>query len=165
MKAIVVYDSLWGNTAAIARGIAEGIGSEACAVSTAEASGAALLNAEVLVAGAPVHTFKLPTEAVRERIRANGNSYPAPPEVSHPSMRSWLALLPEGGLPAAVFETAVWWSPGGATAEIMHALMKAGYRPVVKPRRFVVTGRYGPLRDGEIDRARYWGALVALSVR
>jgi flavodoxin len=26
MKAIVVYESLWGNTAAIARAIAEGIG-------------------------------------------------------------------------------------------------------------------------------------------
>jgi flavodoxin len=29
MKAIVVYESLWGNTAAIARAIAEGIGPEA----------------------------------------------------------------------------------------------------------------------------------------
>jgi flavodoxin len=28
MKAIVVYESLWGNTAAIARAIAEGIGPE-----------------------------------------------------------------------------------------------------------------------------------------
>ncbi len=35
MKAIVVYESLWGNTAAIARAIAEGIGSGARALSTA----------------------------------------------------------------------------------------------------------------------------------
>ena len=32
MKAIVVYESLWGNTAAIARAIAEGIGPEARAL-------------------------------------------------------------------------------------------------------------------------------------
>lgn len=29
MKALVVYESLWGNTATIARAIAEGIGPEA----------------------------------------------------------------------------------------------------------------------------------------
>ena len=37
MKAIVVYESLWGNTAAIARAIAEGIGPEARALSTSPA--------------------------------------------------------------------------------------------------------------------------------
>jgi len=29
MKAVVVYESLWGNTAAVAQAIAEGIGGEA----------------------------------------------------------------------------------------------------------------------------------------
>jgi flavodoxin len=33
MKAIVVYESLWGNTTAIASAIAEGIGPEARALS------------------------------------------------------------------------------------------------------------------------------------
>jgi hypothetical protein len=40
MKTIVVYESLWGNTAAIALAIAEGIGPEARAPSTAEATAA-----------------------------------------------------------------------------------------------------------------------------
>lgn len=35
MKAVVVYESLWGNTARIARATAEGIGPEARALSTA----------------------------------------------------------------------------------------------------------------------------------
>jgi flavodoxin len=34
MKALVVYESLWGNTAAIARAIAEGIGPDAQALAT-----------------------------------------------------------------------------------------------------------------------------------
>ena len=38
MKAVVVYESLWGNTAAIARAIAAGLGPEAKALSTAEAT-------------------------------------------------------------------------------------------------------------------------------
>jgi flavodoxin len=65
MKAIVVYESLWGNTAAIARAIAEGLGPEAQALSTAEASGAAIANADLVVAGAPVLAFKLPTDKLR----------------------------------------------------------------------------------------------------
>ncbi|MBE2235763.1 MAG: hypothetical protein IAE85_19885 [Anaerolinea sp.] len=52
MKAIVVFESHWGNTAAVARAIAEGIGPEARALSTTEATGAALAGVDLIVAGA-----------------------------------------------------------------------------------------------------------------
>ena len=45
MKTVVVYESLWGNTARIARAVAEGIGPEARALSTAEATHAAVAGA------------------------------------------------------------------------------------------------------------------------
>ena len=47
MKAIVVYESHWGNTAAIARAIAEGLGPEARALTTAEATGEAVAGADL----------------------------------------------------------------------------------------------------------------------
>jgi len=50
MKAIVVYESLWGSTAAIARAIAEGIGPEAQALSTAEAAADVVASADLVVA-------------------------------------------------------------------------------------------------------------------
>jgi len=53
------------------------------------------------------------------------------------------------------------WSPGGATGAIDRGLEAAGYRSVGKGRRFVVKGKYGPLRDGEIELAREWGAQLA----
>ena len=53
------------------------------------------------------------------------------------------------------------WSPGGATGAIDRGLEAAGYRSVAKGRRFVVEGKYGPLRDGEIELARQWGAELA----
>jgi hypothetical protein len=37
----------------------------------------------------------------------------------------------------------------------------AGYRRIAKGRRFFVTGRYGPLREGELEAARAWGADLA----
>jgi hypothetical protein len=161
MKAVVVYESLWGNTAAIARAIAEGIGAEARALSTAEATGPAIVDADLIVAGAPVLGFRLPSEQIRESIRVNPGKVPAPPDLSHPSLRSWLDALPEGHGRSAAFETRIWWSPGGATAAIVRGLERAGYRTVAKARRFIVTGRCGPLRDGELERARQWGAELA----
>ena len=161
MKAVVVYESLWGNTAAIARAIAEGIGAQARALSTAEATGTAIADADLIVAGAPVLGFSLPSEKMRESIGADPGRAPAAPDLSHPSMRSWLDALPAGHGRSAAFETRIWWSPGGATSAIARGLERAGYRTVAKRQRFIVTGAYGPLRDGELERARLWGAELA----
>ena len=161
MKAVVVYESLWGNTAAVARAIAEGIGPEAQALSTAEATAAAIADADLIVAGAPVLAFSLPSDRMRENLRANPGRAPTPPDLSHPSMRSWLDALPPGHGRSTAFETRIWWSPGGATKAIVRGLERAGYRSVAKAHRFVVAGAYGPLRDGELERARLWGAELA----
>jgi hypothetical protein len=165
VKAIVVYESHWGNTAAIARAIAEGIGPEAQALSTAEASGPALEGVDLIVAGAPVIGFRLPDEKALQNIAANPGKAPAPPDLSHPSMRFWLAGLPAGSGHSAAFETRVWWSLGGSTGAIDKGLERAGYRPLVKAQRFIVTGGYGPLREGELERARAWGAELAQAMR
>jgi len=163
MKAIVVYESLWGNTAAIARAIAEGIGGETPALSTAEATGAALQGVDLIVAGAPLQGFSLPREQAREAARADRKHAERPPDLSHPSMRSWLAALPAGSGRAAAFETRFRWSPGSATKLILRGLAEKGYQAVGNGQRFIVLGTYGPLREGEIERARAWGAELARS--
>jgi len=169
MKAIVVYESLWGNTAAIARAIAEGVGPEAQALSTAEATAeataAAIADADLIVAGAPVIAFRLPSERMRESIRTNPTYSSKPPDLLHPPMRSWLAALPRGKGCAAAFETRFWWSPGGATSAIARGLERAGYRIVAKRQRFIVKGTYGPLRDGELERARAWGGELTKLIK
>ncbi len=161
MKAIVVFESLWGNTAAAARAIAEGIGLEAQAMTTSEAAGEAIAGADLIVAGAPVLGFRLPTEDMRESIRKNPGKAPAPPDLSQPSMRTWLEGLPEGHGCCAAFETRLRMSPGGSTSTILHDLEELGYRPIAKGGRFIVKGKYGPLRDGELEKARHWGEELA----
>ena len=161
MRAIVVYESHWGNTAAIARAIAEGIGPEVCALSTAEATGEVVAGADLIVAGAPLLGFSLPTESMLKGIAGNANRDPVAPDLSHPSMRSWLDALPKGASHAASFETRIWWSPGSAAKAILGKLEALGYRPVAKAQRFIVQGKYGPLRDGELERAKAWGAALA----
>lgn len=165
MKAVVVYESLWGNTAAVARAIAGGIGPDARALSTGEASREAVADADLIVAGAPVLGFRLPTEAMRRSIATSERNAPTPPDLSQPSLSSWLDQLAPGGGRFAAFETRIWWSPGGATGAIADRLQRAGYAPLAKPIKFVVKGKYGPLRDGELGRASRWGAELARAMR
>ena len=40
-------------------------------------------------------------------------------------------------------------------------LERAGYRSAAKARKFIVTGRHGPLREGELALAKEWGAELA----
>jgi hypothetical protein len=161
MRAVVVYESLWGNTAAVARAIAEGIGPGTRALTTDEATDDVLEDAELVVAGAPVIAFGLANDRSRAGIARGEADAPTPPDVSHPSLRSWLADLPGGHGAGAAFETRIWWSPRGATGTIETGLRRAGYATIAKAGKFVVDGKYGPLRDGELERAREWGEALA----
>ena len=163
MRAIVVYESHWGNTAAVARAIAAGIGSEAQALSTADATAEVVASAELVVAGAPLMALRLPTEQIVDGIVAKTDDPPV--DRGHPTMRTWLAGLPRGRGACAAFETKLRWSPGGATAAIEHGLSAAGYRRIAPGHKFLVEGRTGPLRDGELERARAWGTELGAIVR
>jgi flavorubredoxin len=165
MKAIVVYESHWGNTAAAAKAVAEGIGSGAKALSTAQATAAAIAGADLIVAGAPVFGFSLPNETQLERIGANTIRTGKSPDVSHPAMRSWLKQLQPAQGRFAAFETRLWWSPRGATGDIENGLARAGYARLAKAQRFIVEGAEGPLRAGELEKAKAWGAELAQAMK
>ena len=161
MKALVVYESHWGNTAAVARAIAEGIGAETRVLSTGEANAASLEGTDLLVVGAPVIGFRLSTPEALENMRVKPGKGKNPPDLSHPPVRSWLESLPAGTGAAAAFDTRVRGPFGSAAPAILEALAQAGYRPIAKPAGFTVKGSQGPLRDGELERAREWGKELA----
>ena len=165
MRACVVYESLWGNTAAIAAAIAEGIGPDARAIATGAATPDVVAGSDLIIAGAPVLGFRLPTDGMRARLLHGANDAPSPPDLSNPSLRSWLESLPAGHGSMAAFETRLHWSPGGSTGTIERILARAGYRRVAPAAKFFVTGTYGPLKDGELERARAWGREIAARAR
>jgi len=159
----VVYESHWGNTAAVARAIAEGIGGGTRALTTDKAAPAVLAEVDLLVVGAPVIAFGLPREGMRRQLAGDVKA-PAPADVAHPLMRDWLDGLARAHAWSAAFETRIWWSPRGATATIEAKLRRAGYRKAARSERFIVAGSYGPMRDGELERARSWGAALVTSL-
>jgi len=164
MKAVVVYESIFGNTAAVARAVAAGLGPESRAVTTDEATPDVMATADLVVVGAPVIAFNLASDKARESIARSEHDGPTPPDTAHPSIRTWLAGVPEGCGIAATFETRLWWSLRGATGSIESGLRKAGYRTIGKAEKFIVEGKYGPLREGELDRAKAWGETLAKAI-
>jgi hypothetical protein len=161
MKAIVVYESLWGNTEAIARAVASGLGPGTQVLSTAQATASTLAGADLIVAGAPLIAFTVPTDKMLKTIGQSRES--VAPDLSQPAMATWLSSVPKGSGHSATFETRLWWSPGSATKTMGRELESAGYLSLAKAQRFIVKGKCGPLRGGEVERARLWGAELAVS--
>jgi hypothetical protein len=170
VKAVIVYQSLWGSTAAIAKAIGEGLGKGAVVLTTSEATPDRLKGADLIVAGAPIHAFGLPSDdTLKSAQRKPLGPSAVAPNVSHKLMRDWLKALPAGtGVSVAAFDTRVGGPLGhGGASKIMKALKRAGYTPITDARGFRVAMRpadptiHGVLLEGEVERARQWGEELA----
>ncbi len=170
MKAVVVYQSLWGSSAAVARAIAAGLGKGATALDTNAADASAIAGAGLVVAGCPVHAFGLPSsDSVKQAVARPVGKDAVPADASHKLMRDWLDGLSGGDGLAAAFDTRVKGVFGhGGASKVMAGLVKAGYRQVVKPEGFYVVMRpvavteAGILLDGEVERASEWGKRLSV---
>ena len=80
-------------------------------------------------------------------------------------MREWLEKLepPERPVHAATFDTRIHTPhvPGSAAVGAWRVLRRDGYDVSAEAESFWVLGIRGPLRDGELDRARSWGVSLA----
>jgi len=165
MRALVVYESMFGNTRAVAEAVAAGL-AERLSVDVSDVGAApATVSSDValLVVGGPTHAFGLSRRSTRQSARDQGAR-----EQIEFGLREWLATLPAATRPAAAatFATRVAKPrvPGSAARSARKALRRSGYEPVLAVEDFWVAGTAGPLRDGEIDRARRWGAALAARV-
>lgn len=158
MKTVVLYESLYGNTEAVARAIADGLGpaGEATLARFGDAQETAAEEADLLVLGGPTHGWGMTKPASRTRSNAEGYAAGA---------REWLeGSRQAAGKMAAAFDTRFGkprWLTGSAALRIARRLKRGGYRLVLPPESFFVLHTEGPLRDGEVDRARAWGAELA----
>ncbi len=166
MKAVVVYESVYGNTRAIAEAIAEGLGgAQVTPVSRAGAP-----EADLLVVGGPTHMHGM--ASIRSRTAAADAAHedgtPVEPDAAaEPGLRSWLRdLVAPAGARAASFDTRLdksSWLTGVASRGIARRLRHRGYE-IVGSESFLVQDSEGPLEEGELDRARTWGAELARSL-
>ena len=164
MRALVVYESMWGNTERIARAVADGIGGartlEVNAVSDTD-----LEDLDLLVVGGPTHAFAMTRPATRQDAVARG----AAAGPGDRGIREWLAELPEDlVVPVATFDTrldAVRALPGSAARGARRELRRHHHGDVIRARSFYVKDTAGPLVEGELQRAAQWGAQLASASR
>ncbi|MEU5868248.1 MULTISPECIES: flavodoxin domain-containing protein [unclassified Nonomuraea] len=168
MKALVVYESMYGNTERIAQAVAEGLATRMRAEVAEVGSAPGHVGGEValLVVGGPTHAFSMSRASTRDSAAQQAGG----PLVSRGrGVREWLATLStsSAGLCSAAFDTRVARPrlPGSAGRAVAKRLRRLGVRLVVPPRGFYVAGTQGPLVPGELERARQWGESLAASVR
>ncbi|HEU5160942.1 MAG TPA: flavodoxin domain-containing protein [Streptosporangiaceae bacterium] len=182
MDIAVIYESIFGNTKTVAEAIAEGARSadpdaHVTVLPAAEATPEKFEQATLVVVGGPTHMLGMSRASSRAKApemtkkkTTGADVAAAPPRaVEGPGIREWLDALPktDGGHKAAAFDTRLPFPlAGGAARPIARKLRRRGYSVVAGPKGFVVDEAEGPLRAGEQDRAKAWGAgLVRQAAR
>ena len=171
MKALVVYESMFGNTAHIARAIGAGLAERGVVVTISSVDGVVpddVAGADLLIVGGPTHAHGLSNDASRQSAMRDGhNSFDEP--TMGPGLRGWMDTLPDGASrAAAAFDTRIGgaptWLTGSAAKHVAERLDAHEYRLVSEPESFLVT-RHNELVEGEVERATTWGSGVASSIR
>ncbi len=165
VKALVAYESMFGNTERVARAVAAGLrleGVDTTVLDVSRAGAADLADVDLLVVGAPTHGFSLSRPATRrDAVRQGGRD-----DAAGTGMREWLdALALESRLPlVATFDTRVTkvrYLPASASRRAARILDDHGHQIVSAPTGFLVHAVPGPLEPHEVDRAIAWGRGVA----
>ncbi|NUT92688.1 MAG: flavodoxin [Saccharothrix sp.] len=164
-RALVVYESMFGNTRTIAEAVAEGLTGfgDVEVVEVSQAPDTLPDDVELLLVGAPTHAFGLSRPATRTSAAEQTTS---PLVSSGRGVREWLEVLPHNAnrTVAGAFDTRVKVGllPGSAAKLIAKRLRKLGFPLVVPPRTFWVVGTTGPLRDRQRDEAVEWARGVTV---
>lgn len=163
MKALIVVESMFGNTRTVAEAVADGVRKRMPVdlVSPAEAPAPLLDLVDLLVVGGPTHAFSMTRVNTREDAVRQG----APAVATEPGIRDWIDRLHAGphSETVATFDTrvaTVRHLPGSAAKAAAKAMRGRGYRTVARE-SFYVEDVGGPLLEGEVTRAREWGERLA----
>jgi hypothetical protein len=166
-RALVVFESIFGNTERVARAVAAGL-AEQGKVDVVRAGPGVEVGEDVdlLVVGGPTHAFGMTRPGTRAAAGRQGADETA---AAGGGLREWLDAV-EGRTThrptCAAFDTRIRKRgvPGSAARSAARRLRHAGLPVVVPPMSFWVHGTGGPLLPGEEDRGRSWGRELAETV-
>lgn len=165
MRALVVYESMFGNTEEVARAIGEGIGASmhADVIEVGAAPDTVPADVTLLVVGGPTHAFSMSWPTTRRDAAQRAATVVSRDR----GIREWLGSLPAAttDTEATTFDTRVTSRVTGSAARAAsHRLDRLGYRLTAAFTSFRVADVTGPLVDDEVDRARDWGRALGVEV-
>lgn len=173
MRALVVYESMYGNTHMVAISIAAGLRAthDVTLVPVSRATPELVARADLIVAGGPTHMHGMSSATSRrsaaESAHKQGSGLTMDPDADGPGIRGWLGSLGAGRGLAAAFDTRLRGLPlvtGRASHGISRSLQSHGYHLLAAPESFLVS-KESVLLGGEAARASGWGATIGEAAR
>ena len=170
MKALVIYESMYGNTRRVAEAVADGLRPTFTVevVGVAHATAAVPKDVDLLVVGGPTHVHGVTRPSTRkaaaEAAAKPDSDLTLESEVEGQGLREWFSFLAVGrGVAAAAFDTRLSGPSlmtGRASLGIAKHLRHLGYSSATAPTSFLVD-KHNRLLPGELERAKDWGSRLA----
>jgi flavodoxin len=148
MKAVIIYDSVYGNTEKIAHAMKDALAAhEVHMIKVGDADIEKVKGADLLIVGSPTHGGR-PTPAMKDFLQ----------KIPKNALQGMCAAAFDTGIPKAgqgAFLQSIINVLGYAAKHIATALKKKG-ATILKAETFYVAGKEGPLKNGELDRVQSW---------
>lgn len=169
MRAVVVYESMYGNTDQIAHAVGKGLETrfDVTVVPVEEATKELIDHADLVVVGGPTHAHSMSRESTRkaavEAAQKPDSELTLDPDAEGPGLRDWFEDMGKRTANAAAFDTRLHLAAaltGRASKGISKRLRHHGYREIVPPESFFVT-KETHLEPDEETRAVAWGETLA----
>jgi len=141
MKTLIIYDSFFGNTKLLAQTIGKELGNDTRVLHVSDFTNEDLKGVGLLIVGSPILGWR-PSENITAFLMSFG--------------RDQLK-----GIGVATFDTRMKIIiHGDATKKMSEMLANLGAEIIVEPNWFIVTGKEGPLAEGELERAKEWAKQI-----
>ena len=172
MRAVVVYESMYGNTHQVADAIGAGLrpAFDVSVIPVSKATPAVLADADLVVVGGPTHAHGMSRAATRkgavEAAKKPVSGLKVEPDALSPGLRDWFDSLGHYSVKAAAFDTRLHGPAaltGRASKGVTRSLRAHGFDLVAEPESFLVT-KQDLLDPGETTRAREWGTKLAVGI-
>lgn len=168
MRALVIYESMYGNTQRVAESIAAGLRPQvdALAIEVGTAPSLVEVPIDLLVIGGPTHALRMSRRDSRKGAAKDSEN----PVISVGiGIREWISAQKDHAVrvPVAAFDTRFKMSrrlTGSAAHNAEKKLRKHGFKMIAPPESFFVEGETGPLYSGEQERAHQWGETLTVKL-
>jgi hypothetical protein len=152
MRALIVVESRFGNTAQIAEAIADGLREAGADVDVNPAASAPHDPvADLIVVAAPTHNLGLPSPASRDKAKESGGSRDAI------GVREWLEQATPSTARLTCVDTSVAGVFSGSAAKAAQKLARRRGWNADRGPTFIVSGTKGPLAADALTAATAWG--------
>jgi len=141
MKSLIIYDSFFGNTKLLAETIGKELGNDTKVIHVSGFKQEDLRGISLLIVGSPILGWR-PSEKTTAFLMSFGKDQLK-------------------GIKVATFDTRMKIIiHGDATKKMSEMLSNLGAEVIVEPNWFIVTGKEGPLAEGELKRAKEWANQI-----